>query len=108
MGLLNTFEELIIFGSSSGRLLIRMMLEHFSAVSSFDLFLGGTISVAGDAEHGVMILRLVKSQYMSTFVAKKVLPTFQSLASRCNISGSSGSSISSGSSSSTFLTLAEA
>jgi hypothetical protein len=43
-----------------------VMLKHLPAVGALDLFVGGTPSVAGYAEHSVVVLRLGENQLNST------------------------------------------
>lgn len=105
---LDAFEERIVLGLTCCSTLIGVMLEDLLAVCFLDLFVGGTEAVLGETEDSVVILSLRKVSVRVEQGGVGGRLTFQSLASRCSMRGSSGSLISPSSSSSVFLTLARA
>jgi hypothetical protein len=101
-GLLNTLEEAVIFGTAGCCFLIGMVAKNLLAVGTLNLLLASSETVLRKAQDSVMILTLPNVLAISTHRSNSL--TFQSLASRESIIGSSGSLISPESSSSTFLT----
>jgi hypothetical protein len=105
---LNTLEELIVVDTTLGGLLIGVVLKDLLAVGLLDLVFSSPPAVLRKTENLVVILGLVtkkKNVNKSTRVAYQKAHTFQSLASRWSIMGSSGSLSSLTSPSSTFLAL---
>lgn len=104
-GLLDALEELVVLGLARGSLLVGVVLEDLLAVSLLDLLLSGLPAVLGKAEDLVVVLGL-RTVSDGFFVPDGgICLTFQSLASRWSIMGSSSSSSSLSSPSSTFLAL---
>lgn len=60
-GLLDALEELVVLGLAGGGLLIGVVLQDLLAVGLFNLLLGGSPAVLGDAEDLVVVLGLFKS-----------------------------------------------
>jgi hypothetical protein len=58
VSLLDALEELVVLGGTGSGLLVGVVLEDLPAVGALDLLLGGTVTVAGYAEDGVVVLRL--------------------------------------------------
>jgi hypothetical protein len=58
VSLLDALEELVVLGGTGSSLLVGVVLEDLPAVGALDLLLGGTVTVAGYAEDGVVVLRL--------------------------------------------------
>ena len=56
--LLNAFEEGVVFRGAGCGTFVRVMTENFFAMSRFDLRFCGAISIAREAEDGVVILTL--------------------------------------------------
>lgn len=105
-GLLDALEELVVLGLTGGSLLVGVVLENLLAVSLLDLLLSGSPAVLGDTEDLVVVLGLRDMLAIALGIDIAVcLLTFQSLASRWSIMGSSGSLISPSSTSSTLAAL---
>ena len=78
VGLLDALEELVVLGATSSSPLVGVVLEDLPAVGALDLLLGGTVTVAGYAEDGVVVLRLGSVSVRSGGMAKTktYLPVF--------------------------------
>ena len=57
--LLDTLEKAVIFGASSGGLLIGVMTENLLAVCTLNLLFGSLVAVFGKTEDCIMILALI-------------------------------------------------
>jgi hypothetical protein len=57
-GFLYALKEAIVFGISSGCLLIGMMSKNLLAMGTFDLLFGSLVAVFREAENSIMILSL--------------------------------------------------
>lgn len=105
-GLLDALEELVVLCLTGGSLLVGVVLEDLLAVSLLNLLLSGSPAVLGDAEGLVVVLGLRGLLAIAPSIDVVIcLLTFQSLASRWSIMGSSGSLISPSSTSSTLAAL---
>ena len=103
----------VVFGGTGGSLFVGMVAEDLLAVSALDLFGGCAVAVFGQAKDSVVVLALYGGTWLAEGARGKRTGvdwgscgecTFQSLASRCSINGSSASLISPASSSSIFFT----
>jgi len=104
-GDLNALEEAVVLVAVARRgLLVGVVTQNLLAVSTLDLLGGCPPAVAGQTENGVVVLGLLGCQFGHSQIFDEKILTFQSLASRLSIMGSSSSEISPSDSSSVFLT----
>jgi len=57
-GLLDAFEERVVFGGAGRGFFVGVMAEDFFAVSAFDLRFGSFEAIFAEAEDGVVVLSL--------------------------------------------------
>jgi hypothetical protein len=76
VSLLDALEELVVLGGTGSGLLVGVVLENLPAVGALDLLLGGTVTVAGYAEDGVVVLRLGDVSVRSGDMAKMKTATY--------------------------------
>jgi hypothetical protein len=76
VGLLDALEELVVLGGTGSGLLVGVVLEDLPAVGALDLLLGGTVTVAGYAEDGVVVLRLGNVSVRSDDMVKVKTATY--------------------------------